>query len=404
MDPATFERFPLFRSLDDDERARVAALAQPLAALAGTLLFDAGDPPDSFYFIEKGTVRIRVPAADGQVEKRITLKAGSFFGEIGLLRDRPRMGDADVVMDGRLLRFDRGAFDELLSVDEALARKISDAVRLRLGEYREAAEDGRAEPRVLLFMTPGNREGASFITANLAVKLRIATGKPTLAVDLHFEKPGLQRFLSTLSNLGSFSQIFASPEITGATIEHAAAALPLGLHLLAGSGTGSIALTPAHLEELLPKTRENFEWVLIDPGPRCDEMTAVVARFADVAHIVCAPTEASIAGAEELGRWLTDQGLEGRIRYILNRVPTEGAELDPEAIEKVLGEDLIGTIHHSEIQKKQGVVAGAPVVATHPRSQVGAEVTGLTRSLISQPKGPLERLRDLLLWTLGYDG
>lgn len=406
MDISRLKTFPLFASLTDDELQKVADLAEPVDYQAGTPLFSTGDSADAFYIIQKGTVRIRIPPTPGKDEARIELKEGAFFGEIGLVRDRPRMADALVVMDGRLLCFRRRAFNQLMSVEADIARKVTDAIRVRLGEFQQSLPPARRAPieeaRLLLFMSPGGSEGASFLTANLAVKLAAVTKKSVLAVDLNFPDPGLQRYLSTLSDMGSYSQIFAEDPITPEVIQTAAAKLPLGVSLLAGSGTNSIAMSPHHVSQVLPPTRDAYDYVLIDPGPLQDPMTAAAVQACDVAHVVCEATEDSIARADQLATWLRDRGLEERVRFILNKVPGQ-PEIDPSIVEKVLGEDLLGTVHLSELQERNGVVAGSPVVATHPRSQVAGEITGLTSSMVVQPAGPLEKLGRLLRWSLGFE-
>jgi CRP-like cAMP-binding protein len=406
MDIARLKSFPLFASLTDNELEKVADLAEPVNYPAGTPLFSTGDAPDAFYIIESGTIRIRIPPAPGKEEARIELKKGAFFGEIGLVRDRPRMADALVVMDSRLLCFHRRGFNQLMSVEPQIARKVTEAIRVRLGEYQNSLPPARRAPvdeaRLLLFMSPGSQEGASFLAANMAVKLHLLTDKSVLAVDMNFGNPGLQRYLSTLANLGSYSEIFAQEQVTPGVVKHAASKLPLGVSLLAGSGTGSIAMAPHHVSQALPPTRDAYDYVLIDPGPLQDPMTAAAVQACDVAHVICECTEDSIARADQLATWLRDRGLEGRVRFILNKVP-EQPEIPPETIEKVLGDDLLGTVHLSELQQKQGLGAGSPVVATHPRSQVAGEITGLTRSMVVQPAGPLQKLGKLLRWSLGFE-
>jgi CPA1 family monovalent cation:H+ antiporter len=117
-------RVPLFASLDDEAIGEVARRLQPVVALPEERIVTAGSKPDAMYFIAAGDVTV---VRDGN---RFPLREGSFFGEMGLLDNRPR--NADVISDGysHLLMLHRRDFDRLLSARPEVRAEI-EAVALK---------------------------------------------------------------------------------------------------------------------------------------------------------------------------------------------------------------------------------------------------------------------------------
>lgn len=106
---AMIARVPLFATLDKEAVTAVANRLRPLVALPDEKIIAAGGPPDAMYFIAAGDVTV---VREGG---RIVLKEGDFFGEQGLLGNRPR--NADVISNGycHLLMLDRRDFDRMLA-------------------------------------------------------------------------------------------------------------------------------------------------------------------------------------------------------------------------------------------------------------------------------------------------
>ena len=109
---------PLFHGV---ERAVLRWLAAEFVServRPGEEVFREGDPPDSFYVVVAGTLEVLqddlwggVPIKQGVVEE------GDFFGDAGLLEDRPRAVTVRARGEGLLLRLDRDRFLDLLERD-----------------------------------------------------------------------------------------------------------------------------------------------------------------------------------------------------------------------------------------------------------------------------------------------
>jgi CPA1 family monovalent cation:H+ antiporter len=122
------ERVPIFASLD---RAAVIELSKRLravVALPGEMIIRTRGPSDSMYFIAAGEVKVQGRGF------QVVLKEGDFFGEMGLLSDRPR--NADVIADGycHLLVLYRKDFLALLDKRPTVRAEIEAVAARRIAE------------------------------------------------------------------------------------------------------------------------------------------------------------------------------------------------------------------------------------------------------------------------------
>ena len=94
------------------------------------VLFRQGDPANSLYVVIEGAV---VPIAEGERRHRLAvLERGAFFGEIGLLTDRPRNATIEALVDTKLLAIDRRLLRQLIAGAPSVAKGILRFLRARL--------------------------------------------------------------------------------------------------------------------------------------------------------------------------------------------------------------------------------------------------------------------------------
>jgi CRP/FNR family cyclic AMP-dependent transcriptional regulator len=76
---------------------------------AGKAIFSEGDKGVCMFFVQDGTVELRVGGKPVQ-----TIETGAFFGEMALIDDAPRSASAHAVTDCRLMPVDRDRFEVLI--------------------------------------------------------------------------------------------------------------------------------------------------------------------------------------------------------------------------------------------------------------------------------------------------
>lgn len=122
----------LFQDLSVRELVIVDLLLHERRYLAGEVVFDAGEDGQGIYFTLDGRVGIFPPGHDD--EPLAELGTNSFFGELALLDDSPRMAQARALDDSTLAVMFRGEFVGLLQTHALIASKISLQLARHLGQ------------------------------------------------------------------------------------------------------------------------------------------------------------------------------------------------------------------------------------------------------------------------------
>jgi CRP/FNR family cyclic AMP-dependent transcriptional regulator len=105
---------PIFKLLDDSERATLAALFEQRSYSAGETIFHQGEPGDEIFLVSEGRVQMLITSDTGE---RITLAEvtrGEVFGEISLLDGGPRTAAAIALDRTDVLTLDRDKLLELV--------------------------------------------------------------------------------------------------------------------------------------------------------------------------------------------------------------------------------------------------------------------------------------------------
>lgn len=114
------------------------------AVKAGEQLFSIGDHGDELFLIRKGTIRIVLPLAGGQMRHLATFGRGSFFGEMAFLDGESRSANAVAFSDAHLFVLSRKSFEAFadshkkvgLNLMEGLASVLASRLRYTNAELR----------------------------------------------------------------------------------------------------------------------------------------------------------------------------------------------------------------------------------------------------------------------------
>jgi serine phosphatase RsbU (regulator of sigma subunit) len=135
VDLLALRQVPLFATLPMAEIEQMASALEPVAFLAGTILFREGEVGDRFYIVLEGEIAI-IKAMDTPDERLVGVRGpGEFVGEMSLLNhDGLRTASVRVYQDARALELTRADFDALLHRHPTLAYTMLQVLgnRLRL--------------------------------------------------------------------------------------------------------------------------------------------------------------------------------------------------------------------------------------------------------------------------------
>ena len=123
--------YSIFRELPREKVEALTASLEQVRVAAGELVVRQGAPADKFFIIVDGEVEVVREGPDGphQVAK---LEKGQFFGEIGVLRDRPRTASVRALVPTTLMTMPRETFRNLMAGALATTQDFDRIIQERL--------------------------------------------------------------------------------------------------------------------------------------------------------------------------------------------------------------------------------------------------------------------------------
>jgi hypothetical protein len=103
---------------------------------AGEFVFKQGDNGTDMYLIEEGQIELLVDR-DGTNRQLAVLDVGDFFGDLSLLEGTPRDTSARALSTYRLVKLDRGAFEQVVQENVAIAIRMIQILSHRLRDAQE---------------------------------------------------------------------------------------------------------------------------------------------------------------------------------------------------------------------------------------------------------------------------
>lgn len=128
---------PMFSSLTPHERDEVFKRFHPRKVPEGTLLFKGGEPSQSLYIIKSGEVEIFIQDRRLRKTTLATLRSGNFFGEIGVVMNKPRMAFAKATQPSELLEMTKEDMEACLLKFPKLQPILKEISSKRLVQMRE---------------------------------------------------------------------------------------------------------------------------------------------------------------------------------------------------------------------------------------------------------------------------
>jgi len=118
-------RCALFAKVDDETLELCASSLRVRRYRKNEIIFHQGDPGDSLYIIESGSVKIVLPSPEGEEGAIIaTLMRGDFFGELALLDGAPHSATAVAIESTEALVLRRDRFEDLVETQPQLRKAL----------------------------------------------------------------------------------------------------------------------------------------------------------------------------------------------------------------------------------------------------------------------------------------
>ncbi len=136
---------PLFSALASDEREALMKRFRLHQVPEKTILFKGGDPSSCLFMIKRGEVEIYTENRQGRRSVLGTLKTGNFFGEIGVLLDRPRMAFARTTKPSELLELSKKDLEAFALQHSDIRSAWKEISGRRLSETKELLSQKEVE-------------------------------------------------------------------------------------------------------------------------------------------------------------------------------------------------------------------------------------------------------------------
>lgn len=115
----------LFRDLEPELRARLAAALRPRMVKPGETIMREGEAGDSIFIVELGAIEVAVAVAERGPRTMARLGTGDFFGEMSLLTGDPRSATLTAMCEGKVWELSRDAFEPILREQPMIADRLS---------------------------------------------------------------------------------------------------------------------------------------------------------------------------------------------------------------------------------------------------------------------------------------
>ena len=131
----------LFESFQDDELADIISQSSIRRYMAGEYIFWEGDPPERFYLLTDGRVKVVKHGNAGRETVVAFFQPGDIFGEVAVLENKPYPASCLAVNDSSALVLDRQDFLAFIERHPALAMAMVGILSARLREAQSRLHD-----------------------------------------------------------------------------------------------------------------------------------------------------------------------------------------------------------------------------------------------------------------------
>lgn len=131
----------LFQTLSEEELKKIAERLRPAPFTRGEALTRQGAEAHWLYIITIGSAEVTVSIEDGSRKSIAVLRAGDFFGEMGLMTGEKRSATVTALEDTECYRLDKEGFQDILLGRPEIVEYISHILARRRMEYEAARDD-----------------------------------------------------------------------------------------------------------------------------------------------------------------------------------------------------------------------------------------------------------------------
>ncbi len=144
---------PIFDNLLNDDIEEIKHSGITRQYKKKSIIFFQNDDSNALYFIEQGQVKIQVLGKTGRTNLLRILGPGEFFGELGLLDEKPRSTTVEALVDSQLTVISKTQFVNCLTNNSVLYRKLIPVLTERIRNLTDELTFSRITNAYICFRT-----------------------------------------------------------------------------------------------------------------------------------------------------------------------------------------------------------------------------------------------------------
>ena len=337
-------------------------------------VYSQGDPPNAFYGLISGRVRVCVQSAAGKTDTLEILHRGDYFGTISLLTNEPHSVTAQAMNDSILLKIKRTDFETILKEVPEVAIHLSVTLSRRLRQ-KDFPVKKVFESTLISLYSPSPGTGQTTYAINLAASLHKETGKRVILLDISSTGDAVCRALGVTRCPMPFrlaGMSFDQSRVGAANIEHPG----LGFHTLNIAHDPNVASDVTQVTPLLSYLTNLYHFIVTDLPNQMDRTVFKALVQADIIHLICDDRRNHLEVTSQLIRDLqkTVQQAGERIRVVINEV---SQEVSPEERATILEHKVFATLP----KVGQTTAPGHPVALAHPDWEYARAIRRISREI-----------------------
>lgn len=135
----------ILSSLDESELAKLATLAIERNIEPGEFVFWEGDPPDWFYVIARGQIKVVRYSSAGKEFIIAFFGPGEMFGEVAVFQNRPYPASAQAAVETTVISIKKDQFLDFITSRPYVTLKIINVLSGRLRDAQDRLRDFAGE-------------------------------------------------------------------------------------------------------------------------------------------------------------------------------------------------------------------------------------------------------------------
>jgi NTE family protein len=347
---------PLFSELNRAERELIAKRSYLSEYKKDQVIYYEGQPPDAFYYLVTGRVRIFTKDDKGQENNLEYLHRGKYFGIISLLTGEPHSVTAITLNDSIILKIEKKDFDFLLRKIPKLAIDLSLTLSRRL-KRKDIHQKRIFESTIIAIYSIQRGSGKTTYAINLALGLKKETNKNVIIVDLSTSEFDISRILGLPEGLASIdlsSFSFDYSNLLNSILRNRL----LEIDILNIKYEKKSLSCSKKISAILSLLTNDYHFIIVDL-PSDDEIILEALDQSDSIHLISGPNRSDLKQTYRLIQQIKQKirYKEEKIKIIINE-SIEGIAYSEKI--KILKQDIYATLPKLDIEEKERAIIEYP--------------------------------------------